>query len=141
MAKEDYCKMLVENHDNSYYSLSFLGFVMKTLHKDETAENVFLREIFYGFIKMFSHDDDLAGNIELLFDMSNNFNKLILGWKVEHRRQFCEEFYNEFIRIIIINYRNGDYDAAKVFFTLMLEKVKLQSGFYYFNNEERKALI
>lgn len=114
-----FSEIKVDYYDNT---ASYVKYIMKLLEKEDTLENIIVKEIYNGILN--TYDDEKAKDTinknAMLYGLLEN---KILSINGKEKIKLLDELYNGFIKGMFHNYANGDLDSVKYFFDRMQERV------------------
>ena len=110
---------------NYFKMYSYLKIIMELLNKENNIENFVISEIFNDKIKDINEED-----IKYMYIYSALFENRLLKMDNESRKNIINILYENYIKSMIVNFSNGNIDAANVFYNMLDERVKMISEYY-----------
>ena len=110
---------------NYFKMYSYLKIIMELLNKENDIENFVIGEIFNDKIKDMNDED-----IKYMYIYSALFENRLLKMDNESRKNIINVLYESYIKSMIVNFSNGNIDAANVFYNMLDERVKMISEYY-----------
>lgn len=114
-----------------YYdnTASYVKYIMKLLEKEETLENIIIKEIYNGILNIYDEETvkETVDKNAMLFGLLEN---KIMSSNGKDKIRIISEIYSSYIRAMFHSYANGDLDSVKHFFDRMQERVIEITGSY-----------
>ncbi len=132
---EDIVK-IINKRDSIVFRSTFLYDAMLFLGKAEEAETVLLCEAFYSLICASNDIEIIRNSLANVITVTELLRKKISNCSELEKKIHYEELYKMYIIPINANFANGDFDLAKAFFNVMMEKAKMMSGYYGYIEED-----